>query len=60
MNSYATALTLRKGIEALNHSIDSEFIEMAAHRTLLMGNTGANLEARGHVYFTLYIGRAVG
>ena len=42
-----------KGLEELKHSIDSGFMEMVAHQTLLMGNTGAHLEARGHAYYTL-------
>ena len=48
-----TILILRKGIEELKHSIDSGSMEMAAHPTLLMGNNGAYLDARDHVYFTL-------
>ena len=53
VNSYATVLNLRKGIEDLKHSIHSRIMETAAHQTLLMGNTGVYLEATGHVYFTV-------
>ena len=47
--SYVTLLGLRKAIEELKHSIESGFMEMAAHKTLLIGNTRAYPEARGHI-----------
>ena len=50
-----TLLILCKGIEESKHSIDSGIMETAAHPTLLMGNNGAYLDVRGHVYFTLYV-----
>ena len=53
VNSYVIALTLRKCIEELKHSIDSAFTERAAHKILLRENTRAYLEAKGDVYFTL-------
>ena len=59
MNSYMTVLSLEKGIEVFKQSIDSGFMETAAHQTFLMGNTGVYLDARGHVLFALHLGWAV-